>query len=102
MLIPSITPADTKGSIESLLFNEGGIISGVYGGDSILTGYCGVAINLNLGGFTNGYGGGNNTQSYVPGYSALLLICVHRHHKQHMIKDYLLLCQMVMFRAVEH
>jgi hypothetical protein len=35
-----------------------------------LTGYWGVAINLNYGGFTNGIGGGNNGRSYEPGYSA--------------------------------
>ncbi len=29
-------------------------------GDTILTGYWGVAINLNNGGFANAFGGGNN------------------------------------------
>jgi hypothetical protein len=70
MLLTNAFPADTKASIESLLFNEGGIISSVFGGDSILTGYWGVAVNLNYGGWANGSGGGNNTQSYVPGWSA--------------------------------
>jgi hypothetical protein len=42
----------------------------VFGGDSILTGYWGVAIDLNYGGWPNGNGGGNNSQSYVPGWSA--------------------------------
>ncbi len=52
-----------------MIFNEGAIIRGVFGGDSILTGYWGVAIYLNYGGFANGNGGGNNSQ-YVPGWSA--------------------------------
>jgi hypothetical protein len=70
MLLTNAYPSDTKAAIENLILTEGGLISGVFGGDSIVTGYWGVAINLNDGGFSNGYGGGNNTQSYVPGYSA--------------------------------
>ena len=30
----------------------------------------GVAINLNYGGYANGYGGGDASQTYVPGWSA--------------------------------
>ena len=70
MLLTNALPADTKASIESLIFSEGGIISGVFGGDSILTGYWGVAVNLNYGGWTNGVGGGSAGQTYVPGFSA--------------------------------
>ena len=69
MLLTNASPTDTKSSIENLLFTEGGIISGVFGGDSILTGYWGVAINLNYGGFTNGGYSGDAGQTYVPGYS---------------------------------
>jgi hypothetical protein len=38
-----------------------------------MSGYWGVAINLNSGGFANGVGGGNNTRSYKPGYSAFTI-----------------------------
>lgn len=41
-----------------------------FGGDVCVNGYWGVAININNGGSANGYGGGNNTNSYVSGYSA--------------------------------
>jgi hypothetical protein len=52
------------------IFTSGATLSGVFAGDTILTGYWGVAINLNYGGFTNG---GNIARSYEPqaGYSAL-------------------------------
>ena len=40
------------------------------GGDAVISNYWGVAINLNSGGWANGYGGGSATQTYVPGYSA--------------------------------
>ena len=56
--------------VENRIFTSGGTLSGVFAGDTILTGYWGVAINLNYGGFTNGIGGGNNARSYEPGYSA--------------------------------
>ena len=59
--------------IENRIFTNGAVLSGVLGGDTILTGYWGVAINLNYGGFANGYGGGNNTRSYVSGWSAFTI-----------------------------
>ena len=52
------------------IFTNGAMLTGVFAGDTILTGYWGVAINLNYGGSTNGVGGGNNSRSYVAGYSA--------------------------------
>ncbi len=61
MLLTNALPADNKATIENLLFTEGGIVSGVFAGDSILTGYWGVAINLNYGGAA--YSG-------IPGYGA--------------------------------
>ncbi len=42
----------------------------VFGGDICASSYWSFAINVNAGGFANGIGGGNNTQSYVPGYAA--------------------------------
>ena len=61
----------TSTFIENLIISSAdATLTGVFGGDTILTGYWGVAINLNFGGFANGYGGGSNSQSYVPGYSA--------------------------------
>jgi hypothetical protein len=41
-----------------------------FGGDLTTNSYWGYAINIYNGGSANGYGGGNNTQSYIPGYSA--------------------------------
>ncbi len=58
------TPSDTRASIENIIFTEGVILTGIFGGDTVVTGYWEVAINLNYGGATNGVGGGNNTQSY--------------------------------------
>ena len=63
-------PSDSRSVIENIIFTEGAILSSVFAGDTILTGHWGVAINLNYGGFANGYGGGNNDRSYVPGWSA--------------------------------
>jgi hypothetical protein len=59
--------------IENRIFTNGAMLTGVFAGDTILTGYWGVAINLNYGGFTNGVGGGNNSRSYVAGYSAFTI-----------------------------
>jgi hypothetical protein len=42
----------------------------IFGGDLTTNSYWGYAININNGGSANGNGGGNNTQSYIPGYSA--------------------------------
>jgi hypothetical protein len=56
--------------VENRIFTSGGVLTGVFGGDVIVTSYWGVAINLNNGGWANGIGGGNNSWSYEPGYSA--------------------------------
>jgi hypothetical protein len=45
-------------------------MASIFGGDVTTNCYWGYAININNGGSANGYGGGNNTQSYIPGYSA--------------------------------
>ena len=63
-------PADNRATVEASIFSSIPTITSVFGGDNIFTAYWGCAICLNAGGATNGYGGGNNTQSYVPGYSA--------------------------------
>ena len=59
--------------VENRIFTSGGVLTGVFGGDVIVTSYWGVAINLNNGGFTNGIGGANNTRSHESGYSAFTI-----------------------------
>ncbi len=59
--------------VENRIFTSGGVLTGVFGGDVIVTSYWGVAINLNYGGFDNEIGGANNTRSYKPGYSAFTI-----------------------------
>ncbi len=53
------------------IFSNG--LTGVFAGDTILTGYWGVAVNLNYRGFANGFRGANNGRSYVPGWSAFTI-----------------------------
>jgi hypothetical protein len=69
----NIQTSDTKAFMENLIFNEGAVVGGTFGGDTFITGYWGVAVNLNSGGVTNGVGGANNSQSYEPGYSAFTI-----------------------------
>jgi hypothetical protein len=72
-LVNNLATSDTKTVIENLIINSGAVLTGVFGGDTIITGHWGVAINLNYGGFANGYGAGDNSQSYVPGWSAFTI-----------------------------
>lgn len=66
----SVVPADNRTVTETTIMNNGGVVGGAFGGDVYLSSYWGVAIGLNNGGFTNGIGGGNNSQSIIPGQSA--------------------------------
>ena len=68
-----VAVADDRAVMEGLIFNEGAIIGGVFAGDNFISGYWGVAVNLNSGGSANGIGGGNNGRSYIPGYSAFTI-----------------------------
>jgi hypothetical protein len=63
-------PSDNRATVEASILATNPTISSVFGGDNIFSAYWGCAINLNASGFNNGYGGANNTQSYIPGYSA--------------------------------
>jgi hypothetical protein len=63
-------PADNKATVEGRIIATGPVMATTFGGDLTTNSYWGYAININNGGSANGYGGGNNTQSYVPGYSA--------------------------------
>ena len=69
----NVQVADDRPFMEGLIFNEGAMMGGTFGGDSFITGYWGVAVLLNAGGFANGYGGGNNTRSYESGWSAFTI-----------------------------
>ena len=73
----NVQTSDTKAIMENLIINEGAIVGGIFGGDTFISGYWGVAVNLNNSGSTNGSGniGGNinNTQSYEPGNSAFTI-----------------------------
>jgi hypothetical protein len=69
-LLMNIPTSETRAVTESRIFSSLPIITGAFGGDNYLSGYWGVAIGLNAGGWANGQGGGNNTQSVVSGQSA--------------------------------
>jgi len=66
----SVVPADNKATVEGRIIATGPVMATTFGGDVCINGYWGVAININAGGWANGNGGGNNTQSYISGYSA--------------------------------
>ena len=66
----SIAVSDNKATVDARVIASVPIFAAVYGGDNYYNAYWGCAININAGGFANGIGGGNNTQSVIPGYSA--------------------------------
>jgi hypothetical protein len=63
-------PADNKATVEARIIATYPTMATIFGGDLTTNAYWGYAININSGGWANGYGGANNTQSYIPGYSA--------------------------------
>ena len=65
-----VAVADDVAVMNNLIFNEGAVMGGVFAGDNFITSYWGVSVLLNSGGFTNGYGGGNNGRSYDVGWAS--------------------------------